>query len=587
MLKHWLWDNRKDLSFVFLFWLILSYAYLYREWPQLASLQLGDNDNYMRFVQFTSWIEHGDWYLNPIPRFNPQDGMIIHWSRLPDIPLVALTLLLSIVLDQALAPIVASAILPLLYLLALIIIGFAYSEHYLDKEQRFVATLFIVLSPIANRFLPGAIDHHNLQLLFVVIFLLLSPITKLQFQQVWRGYTQALIITLSLWVGLENFILWVFYLACFSLHALWAQPHRLAHLQRLCLASFGLTLVALLINRPYHEFFTTRFDAISLPFALCFLCGGVLLGFANAYSSRSDRPWKKLILCALIAIPIFTPLVFTYPELIKGAYADYPEILKEYWLSNVSEARSLATLIKVYGIASVENYLLYFIPALCYPFIRNKSVALSLLYAILVLHLLVAFIWQIRAISLCFILSAPLQAYVIHQWFRAGKHPFLRALTLIFAAPSVTIILVGLLFPTPPSKIVNETSEPNNALLQQVFNQYQIHDQLILTGIETGSKILATSDNHIIAAPYHRNIAGNTHMIKAFLETDMTQSQLQLQQLSIDYILIGHDKQLDVIKRKASPDALLIRLQQGQLPQWLARVTPPSDNGYQLFQVKE
>lgn len=75
VLRSWLWTNRKDLGFVVLFWFVLSTAYLIKEWPNVSTLQLGDNDNYMRYVQFTSWLEVGNWYLQPMPDFNPQDGV--------------------------------------------------------------------------------------------------------------------------------------------------------------------------------------------------------------------------------------------------------------------------------------------------------------------------------------------------------------------------------------------------------------------------------------------------------------------------------------------------------------------------------
>lgn len=584
MLRSWLWANRKDLGFVVLFWFILSTAYLIKEWPSVSALELGDNDNYMRYVQFTSWIEFGNWYLEPMPDFNPQDGVIMHWSRLPDIPLAAISLLMMQFVDTATAYSLAISLVPLIYLLFLAILSFAYCGHYLGTEQRFVATLFIILSPIINKFLPGSIDHHNVQLLSVVAFLLVSPITKQHFQQTWRAYLQGLIVALSLWTGLENFILWVLYLACYTLHAIWFDSTRISHLKRLCFSVFGLGLILMLMNRPLVEFTHPRYDAISLPFILSFFGGGILLLAYEKTVSSYTSEIKRVLFAGLIALPIFGVIVLLYPELIKGAYADYPPLLQEFWLSNVSEARSMLTWITLHGFFSIENYFFYFIPALCYSFISNKTTELTLLYWLLILSLAIAALWQIRAIDLCFVLSGPLQAYVIYQWFSKVKLEALKAIVLIAATPLVSVFLIGSLFPKP-SKLTKQVNELTPLI--ELLADYQVSDKLLLTGIETGTKVLALSDNKIVAAPYHRNIQGNSFMIESFLETDMDKVLHSLKEQNVGYILINRDKQLHFIEKGASDGALLLRLKSGNGPKWAELINNESEDDYQLFKIKE
>ena len=189
----------------------------------------------------------------------------MHWSRLPDIPLAVTSLLLMQFMTADIAYPLAMSLVPLLYMLILMVLSFAYCEHYLGKEQRFIATLYILLSPIITKFLPGSIDHHNVQLLFVVAFLLFSPITKEHFQQRWRAYAQGLMLALSLWTGLENFILWVLYLACYTLHAISFDSSRTSHLKRLCFSVFGLGLILMVVNRPLVEFFTLNMTLFHYP----------------------------------------------------------------------------------------------------------------------------------------------------------------------------------------------------------------------------------------------------------------------------------------------------------------------------------
>ncbi|MEZ9856714.1 hypothetical protein AB4347_22185, partial [Vibrio breoganii] len=76
-------------------------------------------------------------------------------------------------------------------------------------KYRFISMMFAISSPSIIHFLPGSIDHHNIQLVFAVLFLALTPLNHEQLRHAWRVYAQSILLSLSLWTGLDNVLLFM------------------------------------------------------------------------------------------------------------------------------------------------------------------------------------------------------------------------------------------------------------------------------------------------------------------------------------------------------------------------------------------
>jgi len=116
-------DNfNKDIVVISAIWLVCAIAIFIYKWESVSILNLNDNDDYMRFVQFQEWMKNGHWYLEPMSNFNPADGNIIHWSRFPDLMLSLVAFPLLLVADDSVAYTISISIVPLLYLLMIFLI---------------------------------------------------------------------------------------------------------------------------------------------------------------------------------------------------------------------------------------------------------------------------------------------------------------------------------------------------------------------------------------------------------------------------------------------------------------------------------
>ena len=86
--RHWKMAGRS------LVWLLFCAWFIYNRWDQIHGFALGDTDDNMRMMQVRALLAGQDWFDLRQYRLNPPIGANIHWSRLVDLPLAGLILLL-------------------------------------------------------------------------------------------------------------------------------------------------------------------------------------------------------------------------------------------------------------------------------------------------------------------------------------------------------------------------------------------------------------------------------------------------------------------------------------------------------------
>src|SRR5688572_30323257 len=75
-------------------WLLLCAWHFADRWGGFRTFALGDTDDNMRMMQARALLHGQDWFDLRQYRLNPPFGANIHWSRLVDLPLAGLILLL-------------------------------------------------------------------------------------------------------------------------------------------------------------------------------------------------------------------------------------------------------------------------------------------------------------------------------------------------------------------------------------------------------------------------------------------------------------------------------------------------------------
>jgi hypothetical protein len=105
--RHW-------RRYTLLAWAFLLLWFVWDRWGMIQWLSLGDTDDNMRLAQVRALLNGQGWYDLRQYRLSPPAGFDIHWSRIVDLPIAALILLLRPFLGVAEAERLACGIAPLL-----------------------------------------------------------------------------------------------------------------------------------------------------------------------------------------------------------------------------------------------------------------------------------------------------------------------------------------------------------------------------------------------------------------------------------------------------------------------------------------
>ena len=163
-----------------------------------------DTDDFMRLVQVRDWLDGQAWSDLTQYRLNPPGGTAMHWSRLPDLPLAAVTLAVSLFASMNDALTVAAMILPPLYFLIFVLLYARPARMMLGAARSPVGLLVVISgSAMVTQFAPGRVDHHGLQLVMVMATTALLLLGLARERWRWMIALAGIPIGLSIWIGLE------------------------------------------------------------------------------------------------------------------------------------------------------------------------------------------------------------------------------------------------------------------------------------------------------------------------------------------------------------------------------------------------
>src|SRR5688500_18797167 len=189
------WRTLRGVRFV-----VIAVMVIRDRWAVLQAFGLGATDDNMRMTQVRALLEGQGWYDLRQYRLNPPFGADIHWSRLVDLPIAGLKLLLTPFVGGRSAEIVAVVVAPLLPMLVALI-ALSVTVRRLVDGSAFVIVLLLILCAGSTRgmWAPLRLDHHGWQL--AMLALSLAALTDPRRAR--GGVLLGLATALSLAIGLE------------------------------------------------------------------------------------------------------------------------------------------------------------------------------------------------------------------------------------------------------------------------------------------------------------------------------------------------------------------------------------------------
>jgi hypothetical protein len=565
---------------------------------------LADSDCYMRLVRVGELYRRGRWYDATVDRANVPYGEVLHWTRPLDALLLGGAAIATLATDFETGLFLGAVILSPA-LLAATLLGLIWSSRpLLSKSGPFLAALLIPGSlAVLSYYCPGRPDHHGLLLLLFVLF---GGFVLRQIEQPLSIATclgGGAIGAMSLWLSVEAEVM--IGVSVLVLALLWVirDGDFLAKNLDFHLSLFALTCVALVLERPWSNWFAAEFDRISIVH--CCLLGLIALswGMLSLLDRRLDllrRRAGRLVALVLAAAASAGIIWSLFPGFYRGPLANVDPRALSLWLRHNAELQPLLSRGDVSAVPVIGALVL------CVPFLvawtvrRDRRAMWAYVSALLLAFVLLSFRekrWTAYAQT---VLVLPIAQLVVHArtWmdtrFRGGVKTLLKSLV----APTCFVLLAfsGVPGTAPASQRGTDTAGGQEdislvGICEHLENSALWRNQCrrIVTHIYWGSEILYRTRHAVVGTGYHRDANGILDTY-AILTAEKDEDAFHLiQARGIDTILLL--RRPDSVEGRYYTDAdastFYRRLCDGHLPNWCREVPLPGPlaGSFRLFEI--
>lgn len=311
-----------------------------------------DVDDRMRALQIRDLLRDGQWFDLRLPFITMPEPYVSPWSRLVDLPYAAIVYALSPLAGFEFAFRIAGWVWPLVLLgiyAWLIVRALTFVIGSRPKILHLVVIAILSLLCVLE-FVPGRIDHHNFQ-----IVLMLVLVTGLVDRQARRGgIWTGLAVILSLEIGLECLPFLALALAGQAVAAIAGRGEG-GKIASVRLMTIGYTLFAgalpvALVFKGWAGTVTPVCDAYSLPWVLGLMATGQTFAVVPRFwTDTLDAGLRAVIVRAVsLAVPgaiIAGGLGVIFPVCLSGPYHMIDPVSEAFWLSRVYQELSALALI--------------------------------------------------------------------------------------------------------------------------------------------------------------------------------------------------------------------------------------------------
>ncbi|GAB5489301.1 MAG: hypothetical protein Pars2KO_28710 [Parasphingorhabdus sp.] len=589
---------------IFVLWIILSGLLLIAQWQNILNFQLGGADHQLRLAQVRDWISGQSWFDITQYRMNAPLGGDMHWSRLIDIPLAVIILLLRPFVGTLVAEQLASALVPLFSFGAVLLLTGLIARQLFDHKTALLAAAAVFVTvPVINHLLPMQIDHHGWQLVAFTacLFGLLDRVN-------WKRGALVLGLAAALWIeiSIEGLPFIVMFLGVSAL-AWICQPLLKIESQfdrQFPMAIFvcALASITLFFGTEFGSGFAVYCDALSLVHVLSIGSAAIVVTIVYTIGRLQNKTLSfasRLVTCVVAGTAGIAVILAVAPQCGGDAFGNLNPIVREYWFDRTPEGLPFWKLGLTHWIpiiAGIGTGLIAY--AFIFKTLDSVSPAEKVILGLLFVGCFLLGLYVSRVMIYALFLANLFIAPLALQLFRASDKQdgllsrlMLKVLGAIVLAPTIAgPAFIGAL--KAQTREINPSAQQTEA--QRFQKAYDCHTapaiaalsvlepSQIMTGLDVGPLLLQHTDLRIVATGHHRNQDAMSDVIQTFTASEKTARQI-LAKRKVDYV-IGCDgsPELEFYARK-NPDGLWSQLQAGHSPDWLK--SAPMIGPFQVWQV--
>jgi hypothetical protein len=568
--------------------LVIAVDLIVRCWAGTAET-LGETDDAMRLLQVREFLGGQGWFDLHEPRLGPPLGYDSHWSRLIDAGLAGLFLVFHAFADAASAERLMRVVWPMLWLVPTILAMLATAWRLADRAGALVALLLAVVGlPAFQQFLPGRIDHHNVQ---IALAMLVLAATVWSDRLRWTASAAGALSGLALAVGLENLVFVALCGAAIALRYI-ADCAAGGALMR-----YGVTLAvgaaaAFFVSVPPDHWGHSVCDTIAINWAAPAVAAGALLALA-AWRLPDARPWVRCAGVAGAAAVAAAIFVILEPRCLGGPYATMDPQLRAIWFEHVSEMQSIwriarnspamAAAVVAFPLASLVATLLL---------ARERDLRRDPAFLVAAAMLVAACALTAGVAKMCMYamwFGMPLAAAACLRLFAwLGFVRLLpRALVALLLTPTLLSAGALAIAEAAGSPAVEQDDVRVLGGCFKIANFAQLArlaPGVMATEIDLGAYVLASTPHSVVGAPYHRLEAGIVAAHQAFALPPPEARKL-FARLHVDYLVTCGDRAPPGLVAAERRDGLWGRLHAGAPPDWLAPLPSAPGDVFKVYRI--
>ena len=584
--------GRKSLPLgpVFLLWLAVSAILIWSGRTHITTLSGWDPDDQLRLVQLRDFLGGQSWFDTTQYRMNAPEGAPMHWSRVIELPLALLVLILSPFFGQPAAEMMAGAAVPLMLLGAIAYILGQIATKLANVEAGIVAVLLTLISPaLLLQLRPMRIDHHGWQIFFAVLALW----TMFWPDKRRGGLVLGLALAFWLHISLEGAPL----TAAFFLLLGWRWIVEKAHGRRLVwtITSFATGSVLLFLGTQ-SNLLATYCDTISPPHIIAIVLAAAIMLPAIA-ASPSQRRLRMAAAIAAGGAAVFAILLIA-PKCAGGAFGGLDPLVREYWYVHINEGlpiwhQSLRNALVLMAMSACGVAALFSVHSHAAG-VTHKDIRVAGFFAIYA-ALLSLLVFRTVAVAAAF--SIPLIAVWINQLFqryRRSKETHLRV--------SLVALMLFLLVPGPavaqlyslgerafaampkPQKVAAKRASQKCESTPSVAALADVPKARFAAPFDMGPTILLMTAHQVLASSHHRNETAMHDHIEIFRSAPDTARDVITKRGITHIAACPSEAELRYYVKK-DPNGLWSQLAKGNTPAWLEPL-PDMGDGIKVWRVR-
>ncbi|TZG27259.1 hypothetical protein [Sphingomonas montanisoli] len=553
-------------------------------WPHIVLLRMWDPDDYMRLMEVRDWIGGQSWFDVTQYRLDPPRGFAMHWSRIVDLPIAALTLLFRPLLGDVLAERVALSVVPLAILLGIMAAVMVAARRVGGRPAALAAPLLVACCPpILFQTMPMRIDHHGWQTMMAM-----ATVAALIDTRALRGGLLAgLAAAIWLSVSMEGVPMVAVLFGLVILRFIIGRDDagHAARLQGFAAAFAGGAAIWFLVAHRLSAWGHTECDAMG-PAWLALIGGGALGAIVAARGFAGPSRLLRAVPIMLGTAAGLTAFLSVAPLCAAGPFGALDPVTRGFWYEHVLEglpiwhqSADMQGMILAFPMIGLGGLALGWRKADGSDGRRQWATLLLIAGAAFVLSLLVQ-----RTSAVAHGFALPGAAWLlaraldsVRRWPRMPTRVIGSSAAILAASPLTAAgiggALIGAMAPAPVGQ-----GDAIAYTCAKGCDRWSALDALpatyMLSSLDVAPSLLVHTHHRFPASGYHRNAGPLRRTITAFTgNIDATRRMMAARGMT--HVLIDPEAEEAQVYIKAAPHGLMARLIAGHPPAWLQPVALP------------